>query len=300
MTTANPPSSEQLALSASVFTNSIDSWLPKTFGPKQGNIDRDADFAKRLREAARQGENERLGLGHPDIGVHKARGPSLSALQKKLGKVDRKGSQKQVQAQITRPSPDDSDEEESRSKSLSSKKRSRGVQDLLLGKKKKATVPAVHPVLSPVPNLESHKPRTSVEPVASAASAAKAAKAAPTPPSQAPPQTKPPRSDANAQTDTSTQPLCLPQPGAQPETDLLFRGQGLPSPQTKKTLNGPTHKRPREDSPALLNLTPKMDNPAVSHDDDESPDEEGGGKEMSKSQRRREARKRAKRVKRAV
>lgn len=73
-------------------------------------------------------------MGHPDIGVYKPKGPSLSMLEKKLGKVERNGKKAEVE-HVTKEASDE-EEEESRSRSIPTKKRSNAVHDLLMGKKK--------------------------------------------------------------------------------------------------------------------------------------------------------------------
>jgi len=313
MATTQTPSTEQLALSASVFTSSIDAWIPAKFGPQTSDTDREADFAKRLREAALQGENERLGLGHPDIGVHKPRGPSLSALEKKLGKVDRKGKQREqpdgvnVKPNGVEQAGEESDEGESRARSLGVKKKVKagGVQDLFSGKKKKAkavTTP-VHPLLN----------------LGQGASASMA------PP--APQETEVPAdvtsSSVTGGSKADPQAAHTPLPAASSpggSGDFPFTGPIAPrSPLAKKVLLNNTNfntntgtnsntkgvKRAREaEPPAILNLS---STPASVDDDETETRGEGGldaeadeDKGMSKSQRRREARKRAKRVKRDI
>lgn len=157
------PAPESLALSASIFTSSIDSWIPAKFGPKQSDVERNAQFDKRLRDAAIQGDHEKLGAGHPDIGVYKPKGPSLVSLEKKLGKVERGGGKVEKET-LSKVEVDSDQEEESRSRSVSSvKKRSNGVHDLLLGKKKaKSKVQlGAPPLLNLTPNPSSWSIETS-------------------------------------------------------------------------------------------------------------------------------------------
>ncbi|KAK1924954.1 hypothetical protein DB88DRAFT_487440 [Papiliotrema laurentii] len=272
------PSTEQLALSASLFTSAIDAWIPASFGPKPTAADQKAQFDQRLRQAALQGDNERLGAGHPDSGVYKPRGPSLSSLERKLGKVDRKGKAgsplaNPASAQLQRDDSDD-DDEESRTRSVGRKKVN-AVADLLRGKKSKKGKEPAGPLVHPLLNLSNG-------------------------------------ASASTNDTTPVQGTTTPLTGASssPGGSGTFPFQGplaVESPRAKQqTTERPSRKRPRESTDVdslpgpILRLEPSAagiqgagQTPEAEDRDPAESDAQGEAK-LSKTQRRRDARKRAK------
>ena len=158
-------SSETLNLSASMFTSSIDAWIPANWGKKVSDIDRAREMDKALKTASSEGENARLGVGHPEIGKPKNKGPSLSALEKRLGKVDKKVSVNNGDGSITakgsqhKNDSEEDDAEESRSRSVGVKRKNAHL-DLLSVKKKAKSKPTPAPV-QPLLNLDSPASRPS-------------------------------------------------------------------------------------------------------------------------------------------
>ncbi|WVQ71807.1 hypothetical protein IAR50_001349 [Cryptococcus sp. DSM 104548] len=138
------PTPEALALSASLFTSSIAAWIPANFGVPKSEVDKSKEFDRALKEE----RGGRLGLGHPSIDDPKrlaalgAGGGGLAGLSKKLGKEKKEKEQGAEQLK----GKDEDEEEESRVRSVGKTKKS-AAQDLFGGKKKKKPeVPQVHPL----------------------------------------------------------------------------------------------------------------------------------------------------------
>ena len=171
--TINP---ESLALSASKFTSAIDAWIPATFGPKKTESDRARDFERALKAAALDGESERLGVGHPSIGQPRSK-TSLGVLSNKLAKV---GKAKATNDRLSSVQPnghdnasaqDESDEDagESRSRSVTSRKgKSTAAPDLFSRKKRNLSNSTKPPhlarqtqIIQSTPSLKSLGPASS-------------------------------------------------------------------------------------------------------------------------------------------
>jgi hypothetical protein len=260
MTALPLPTPEQLALSASVFTNTIDSWIPAKFGPRTTDADREVEFAKRLRDAAAQGETNTLGLGHPDIGVYKPKGPSLSALEKKLGKVDRKGKAKETEevASASKSREADSDDE-AESRAMAVGKRKANLVHDLLGGKKKQKAKAIN---GGVIGSSEHPALLNLTPLGSA-------------------RTPSPTGDDDGDREDlrPTTPLAASSPGG--AGNFPFSGPlALTSPRAKRALLGKREHSDQDDEMAA--------------DDDTPPATNTGTPTKSKSAKRREAKKRAK------
>ena len=262
MTTLPLLTPEQLALSASVFTNTIDSWIPAEFGPRRTDADREVEFAKRLRDAAAQGETSVLGLGHPDIGVYKPKGPSLAALEKRLGKVDRKGKAKETEevASMSKSREDDSDDEgESRARAVG--KRKANILNDLLGGKKKQKSNAANGDRGGTNGVNEHPALLNLTPLHPVRQ--------PTPTSTSDAHDSVPR--------PTTQPPASSPGGA---GNFPFSGPlALTSPQARKALLGKPEMGEADDGTT---------------ENDETPASNGGTPPKSKSAKRREAKKRAK------
>lgn len=141
------PTTEALAFSASLFASSIASWIPPNFGITKSETEKQADFELALKEE----RGGRLGLGHPLIDAPRkygdARGGNgLAGLSKKLGN-EKKNKDKEDGGSQPPQQPQDEDEEESRVKSVGKGKKSvNGVLDMFGGKKKRKTEQQVHPL----------------------------------------------------------------------------------------------------------------------------------------------------------
>ena len=257
---------QQLALSAAVFTAGVDSWIPQSWGSRSSEADDKAVFEHKLRQAAVNAEDSKLGVGHPDIGVYKPKAHHLSTLEKRLGKVDKgakaKGDGQDAggpsgshlgQIQGNGAAGDSDDEGESRSRSISTKKvKKNAFPDLLGGKKKKAKqVQAIN--APPLLNLAPLPDPPSV--IKGASTEARASK-----------------SDETAAISTHTSPSSATKapPAHSPSTPVVVEA-------------ATSTKRARDDSP----VSPHSQD-VLAHVQDSTHD----GK-MSKTQRRREARKRA-------
>ena len=143
---------ESLALSASLFTSSIDAWIPADFGVKRSNEEMKKDFDRILSSAVIE-DSDRLGVGHPSLEIPRAsqpRGASLGVLGKRLGKARREagnGIEEQISGlrtgvALAAENGDEEEEEEadSRSRSIGKGKRKANgaghALDLFSGKKK--------------------------------------------------------------------------------------------------------------------------------------------------------------------
>jgi hypothetical protein len=133
---------ESLNLSAASFTSAINAWIPASFGRQRTEAEKSQEFEQALRTAALEGENGRLGIGHASIGQrqNKNGATSLNALEKRLGRVG-KGKGKEVEgsgvtanAMANGEQDEDEDESESRTKSVS--KKAKTSIPSFLGKKK--------------------------------------------------------------------------------------------------------------------------------------------------------------------
>lgn len=128
---------ESLALSASLFTSTINSWIPKDFGVKKSEEEKRKDF-ERAFKAAGIDENDRLGVGHPLFDAPKPKASTgLGVLGKRLAKG--KPSEDDLPTgEAGRVTEEDDDEEaESRSRSVGKTKQKSSVLDLLSGRSKK-------------------------------------------------------------------------------------------------------------------------------------------------------------------
>lgn len=141
------PTTEALAFSASLFTSSIANWIPPNFGVTKSETEKQADFEHALKEE----RGGRLGLGHPLIDAPRKSGDprgssGLAGLSKKLGN-DKKNKDKEDGGSLPQQQPQDEDEEESRVKSVGKgKKNVNGVFDMFGGKKKRKAEQQVHPL----------------------------------------------------------------------------------------------------------------------------------------------------------
>ncbi|WVR05395.1 hypothetical protein IAU60_002409 [Kwoniella sp. DSM 27419] len=137
------PPVEALTLSASLFASSIDSWIPVNFGaPRPAASTRDE-----ISLSSRDERSDRLGLGHPLIDQPRKgapKGAGLSGLSRKLDS-ERKGKGKARDEGVSAGDPSretDSEEEESRVRSVGRKKAGGGgLGDMFGGKKKKSKDP---------------------------------------------------------------------------------------------------------------------------------------------------------------
>ncbi|KAK8869622.1 hypothetical protein IAR55_000189 [Kwoniella newhampshirensis] len=136
----NGPTPESLALSASLFTSSISSWIPADFGLAKSDSEKAKDFDLAIREE--RGGGDRLGLGHPLLDEPRQvsrTGAGLAGLSRKLA-GEKKGKGKEDAIPKTKGGSDDEeDEEESRSRSVGKgkMKSKSGVVDMFGGGKKK-------------------------------------------------------------------------------------------------------------------------------------------------------------------
>ncbi|TYJ56705.1 hypothetical protein B9479_002636 [Cryptococcus floricola] len=266
------PTPEALALSASLFTSSIAAWIPANFGVPKSEVDKSKEFDRALKEE----RGGRLGLGHPSIDDPKrlaafsAGGGGLASLSKKLGK-----EKKEIEGaeQQKGKGGDDDEEEESRVRSVGKTKKNTA-QDLFGGKKKKKPeAPQVHPLAR-----------------AQALSVVEAPAEATTPEFNSPPTT--PESPVFPGHVELSPPSTPPNhmPTSSPGGSGIFPFQGpfaLESPQAKRLMNERKERKKRE----------------LEEDDEESgtegqkdSKEEGASprKSKSKTQLRRESRKKAK------
>ncbi|WWC60948.1 uncharacterized protein I303_103525 [Kwoniella dejecticola CBS 10117] len=136
------PSSEALSLSASIFLNSVEEWIPKSFGTEIQSASASAsgsgsgsgagagdNLAGLLRPTTINGHIEdRLGLGHPDAEANASNSRpmqrnGLIGLSKKLN-LEKKGkSREDVNARFQLDvHDDDEDEEDSKFRSISKRK----------------------------------------------------------------------------------------------------------------------------------------------------------------------------------
>ncbi|WVO14029.1 hypothetical protein L204_101654 [Cryptococcus depauperatus] len=129
------PSGEALALSASIFTSSIANWIPANFGVTKSELEKVGDFESVLREE----RGGRLGLGHPLLDDSKrasgSRTNGLVGLNKKLVN-ERKGKEREEPPRCIIPTME-LDEEESRANSVGRQKKKETAFDLFEGKKKR-------------------------------------------------------------------------------------------------------------------------------------------------------------------
>ncbi|KAI9637902.1 uncharacterized protein MKK02DRAFT_31448 [Dioszegia hungarica] len=141
--TPNVPTTEALALSASVFASSVSSWLPANFGHKVPAADAEKEWQALLRSAG-EGK-DRLGLGHPALNAPKVGGGGYKGGLQGLERSLKNGKRRQGEEEKERggkPSADaqgdevESEEEESRASMVGKRKR-QGMVDPLGGKKKK-------------------------------------------------------------------------------------------------------------------------------------------------------------------
>ncbi len=138
---------ESLALSASLFTYSIESWIPKDFGMKRSEVSKREDLERALKPAGFD-ETDRLGMGHPFLdkprgsGSGGIKGSGLGALGQRLAKAAKpNGDTADVMEPVQDNEPEEGDEEEeSRSRSVG-KSKQRAYPDLLLGRKKPSKRP---------------------------------------------------------------------------------------------------------------------------------------------------------------
>ncbi|WWC89742.1 uncharacterized protein L201_004667 [Kwoniella dendrophila CBS 6074] len=169
---------EALSLSASIFFNSIDSWIPSNFGESSKSSSStilnskkdDSDFNNLLikpnfinngipGQPSSSISNDRLGLGHPslDSPIPSQQRNGLIGLSKKLN-LERKGKAKEEFNAFSTHNEDDQDEEESKgrgsSKSSSSQKKHKSIDPFSTAKKNKKKDPfaignnKVHPAVA--------------------------------------------------------------------------------------------------------------------------------------------------------
>ncbi|WRT67308.1 uncharacterized protein IL334_004277 [Kwoniella shivajii] len=130
---SNALSSESLSISASLFTSSIDSWIPSNFGVIKPASEKEREFSALLKT---DHSDTKLGLGHPslDAPVRPVQRNGIDGISRRLN-LDKKGKAKEVTTTVGTYG-DSEDEGESRGKILSKKKN--GVIDPFgNGKKKK-------------------------------------------------------------------------------------------------------------------------------------------------------------------
>ena len=137
-TPPSPFTPEALALSASLFSSSIDSWIPNDFGVKRPDSEKQRDFERAFRPAGIN-ENDRLGLGHPLLDAPKPSGSrsGLTTLGKRVTKgqtVDEFSGFNRGGGSERHAGEDAGDEEEeSRSRSIGKGKKTRH-PDILMGR----------------------------------------------------------------------------------------------------------------------------------------------------------------------
>ncbi|WWC69296.1 uncharacterized protein I206_103234 [Kwoniella pini CBS 10737] len=125
----NQPSNEALSLSASIFLNSIDSWIPKSFGKEIQSTSNSGDqgLVGLLKPTTINGHIEdRLGLGHPDLlqgstSNRPIQRNGLISLSRKLNLEKKSKSSNGLQS-VNLLEDDDEEEDESKFKSISKKK----------------------------------------------------------------------------------------------------------------------------------------------------------------------------------
>jgi hypothetical protein len=176
--TRSNPTAESLFLSASQFTTSINSWIPSSFAPAKSEHELNKEFQKALDTAARDGEHERLGLGHP--GLDTPRLPGFGGLSKRLVGKGKGKAKEEDEIDVGKIDEEEEDEGESRVRSVGKgKKRNNGFDSL--APKKKARIkeggaaPVVHTIpngsgeeaVSPDDNTESYGKTTSAQPFSS-------------------------------------------------------------------------------------------------------------------------------------
>ncbi|EIW70006.1 hypothetical protein TREMEDRAFT_61772 [Tremella mesenterica DSM 1558] len=127
------PTPESLALSASLFTSSIDNWIPSSFGTSS-TLPSSSLPELRLGSG---GDDDRHGLGHPSINQPKPRiSAGLGALNKKFGKRPVPHVSKTKDEIMGKGENESEDEEESRTKMVERRPRSKVVEVLKKRKKK--------------------------------------------------------------------------------------------------------------------------------------------------------------------
>ncbi|RXK34834.1 hypothetical protein M231_07917 [Tremella mesenterica] len=140
------PTPESLALSASLFTSSIDNWIPSSFGTSS-TLPMSSLPELRLGSG---GDDDRHGLGHPSINQPKPRiSAGLGALNKKFGKRPVPHISKTEDEIMGKDEIMSEDEEESRTKMVERRPRSKVVEVLKKRKKKlKNSISITHPSVS--------------------------------------------------------------------------------------------------------------------------------------------------------
>ena len=161
---------EAFALNAGVFAANIDSWIPASFGARPTDIERNVELDKILREASSSAEGSNYGIGHVSIGKSASRGGQVgfNALKRRLGRTGVVGDmgkdrEPKVDGAMARNgSQQDSDEEEdSRTRALGKGKRKGGVMDFLKSRKasKKSKQGTVSREASPSLDSDGHRAR---------------------------------------------------------------------------------------------------------------------------------------------
>jgi hypothetical protein len=155
-----PPAAEALTLSATLFHVDVDSWLPANFGVQRTLAERESDWETALRGSAR----DRLGLGHPDLedAGGRARAATARAGIEALRRVQKKkrdeGDEAEGLGQGGKGRGGDGSDSEDESRTRAVKKRKATVDVFgKPGKSKKKAVNAVHPLLiikNPIPGYE--------------------------------------------------------------------------------------------------------------------------------------------------
>lgn len=277
------PTTEALAFSASLFTSSIASWIPPNFGVTKSETDKQADFELALKEE----KGGRLGLGHPLIDAPRKYGDSrggngLAGLSKKLGN-DKKNKDKEGGQSLPQQQPEDVDEEESRVKSVGKGKKSvNGVLDMFGGKKKRKAEQQVHPL------AQQQEQQTAQTPLSKAS----------TPSQDDKEQKQPPLS--NPQSPVIPPEPSTPPPASSPGGSGIFPFQGplaLESPIAKKMMEERiTRKRRAEevDQEEEEGSGRKERSQSLLESQTNTPSKKQDQGPKSKTQIRREARKRAK------
>ncbi|KAK4685340.1 hypothetical protein P7C73_g4813, partial [Tremellales sp. Uapishka_1] len=161
---------ESLSLSASLFTSSIDSWVPKDFGLVKTDEDKRKEFASAFRPGGAE-RNERLGLGHPLLDAPPPQASSSHSSLSHLSKHLKRGTDagKDSEAKLSQQEEEDDDggeEEESRSRSVGRGKARKAPSSMVnpFGKKKKATTTKPSRP-SPIPEpLKERSPATTSSP----------------------------------------------------------------------------------------------------------------------------------------
>ena len=280
------PTREQLTLSASLFTSRIEDWIPAKFGPKVSESERNIEFDKKLREVCTKNEDDKLGLGHSDLGKNRGlKGPSLGLLEKRLKQVDKRGKpETEIHGRGEKSESGSESEQESRSRMV--KRKNHTVNDLLKGKKRKLEPIVQHP------SLDTHPQSTSIQAV-----------------KQNPFSLPPSKDDITGQTMTISPgvPLSASNLDQSPSSPKQIPSEGPKLASEVPTISPKISKKNRQDQiKPILNLEPPtLDGKNTSDQDEDGDGEEDRGEsmddgKMSKTQRRREARRKARLARRST